>query len=106
MQVSGQLHVQAALLPRKEPLLSAVYEGGFALQPVWTLWRGEKPLAPASNQTPDFQPVALLIELPRLPNITKQLKPEINYSSSWPTVWYFSIWTASLESLRFSQRWL
>jgi hypothetical protein len=57
MDVSGQLHVPAALPPRKEPPVIMGWETGWALKPVWTLWR-RKNLASAGIQTPDSHLVA------------------------------------------------
>jgi hypothetical protein len=51
MEVSGQLHSPAALLPGKQPPIPIVYEAGWDPEPVWTLWRRK-------NVTPAVQPVA------------------------------------------------
>jgi hypothetical protein len=42
MEVSGQLHAPAALLPGKEPLVSIRQEAGWALEAVLTRWWREK----------------------------------------------------------------
>jgi hypothetical protein len=39
LEVSGQLHVPAALSSGKEPPVSIVYEIGWTPEPVWTTWR-------------------------------------------------------------------
>jgi hypothetical protein len=46
MEVSGQFHAPAALPPGKKPLVSIVKEAGWAPEPVWTRWLGEKLRAP------------------------------------------------------------
>jgi hypothetical protein len=38
MEVSGQLHVPAALPPRKEPFIPVEQEAGWAPEQVWTRW--------------------------------------------------------------------
>jgi hypothetical protein len=53
MEVSGQLHDPAALHPEKETPVPT----GWALEPVWTRWRGEKILASVENRTLVVQPV-------------------------------------------------
>jgi hypothetical protein len=58
MEVSGQSHPTAALLPGKEPLVPTKQEAGLAPRTVWTLWKREKSLVPAENRTPDVQLVA------------------------------------------------
>jgi hypothetical protein len=57
MEVSGQLHAPAALPPGKPPVPSG-YEAGWAPEPVWALWSGEKALAPARNRIPAVHTVA------------------------------------------------
>jgi hypothetical protein len=57
-EASGQIHASAALPPGKEPPLYIGYEAGWAPEPVCTLWRRKKSLAPAWNQTPTFQATA------------------------------------------------
>jgi hypothetical protein len=46
MEVSGQLHAQVALSP-----VPIGQEAGWAPDPVWTMWRGEKSFT-ARNRTP------------------------------------------------------
>jgi hypothetical protein len=45
MEVSGQFHARAALPP-----VPIGQDAGWAPEPVWTLWRREKSLAPAGNR--------------------------------------------------------
>jgi hypothetical protein len=61
--VSGQLHTQARLPPGKEPPVPIECEAGWATEPVWTLWRRGKYLAPVDNRTPADHPVAPLLYL-------------------------------------------
>jgi hypothetical protein len=49
MEVSGKLKTLVALSTGKESLVSTKYEAGRIPEMVWTLRRGEKPLAPAMN---------------------------------------------------------
>jgi hypothetical protein len=49
MEVSGQLHVSAALLLRKEPPVPTGYEAGWDPEPFWMLWIREKSLASAGK---------------------------------------------------------
>ena len=42
MDMSGWLHAPSALRQGKEPAVPAEDEGGWAQQPVWTLWRRQK----------------------------------------------------------------
>jgi hypothetical protein len=55
MEVSGQLHVPAALPPAKEPSVLIRQEAEWAPEPVWTLRRRKKIL---STLTPFIQSVA------------------------------------------------
>jgi len=48
----GQLHALPALPPGKVPLVPIEYEAGWAPESVCTLWRRNKSLAIAGNQTP------------------------------------------------------
>jgi hypothetical protein len=41
MEVSGQLHALATLLPEKDPPVPIGSKTGWASEPVWTLWCGE-----------------------------------------------------------------
>jgi hypothetical protein len=52
MEISGQLHVPAVLPPRK-PSVRIVLEAGWAPEPVWLWWRGEKFLATTGTRTLD-----------------------------------------------------
>jgi hypothetical protein len=45
----GKLKTLVALSTGKESLVFTKYEAGRIPEMVWTLWRGEKPLAPAMN---------------------------------------------------------
>jgi hypothetical protein len=47
MEVSGQLHAPAALLPMNQLSVPIGYEAEWAPEPVWTLWRREKSAASA-----------------------------------------------------------
>jgi hypothetical protein len=58
MEVSGQLHAPAALSPGKEPLVPIVQEAGWAPEPFWMQWWGEKFPTPAGTRPPIVQPVA------------------------------------------------
>jgi len=42
MEMSGHLHAPAAIPPGREPLAPIGYEAGWAPEPVWTRWQGEK----------------------------------------------------------------
>jgi hypothetical protein len=53
MEVSGQFHTPAALPPEKQHPLPTGQEAGWAPEPVWTLWKGEKLLVSVRNRTPD-----------------------------------------------------
>jgi hypothetical protein len=57
MEVSGHLRTQAALPQKKNPV-PIRRKAGWVPEPVWTLWRGEKPLAPDKNRILAVQPVA------------------------------------------------
>jgi hypothetical protein len=52
LEVSGQLHAPASLPP-----VLIGEEVGWALQPVWTTWRGEKS-CPSNSNPSAMQPVA------------------------------------------------
>jgi hypothetical protein len=58
MEVSGQLHAPAVLLPEKEPPVPTEQEAGWAPKPVWKLWSIGTPTAPAVNRNPVVEPVA------------------------------------------------
>jgi hypothetical protein len=57
MEVSGQLHAPAALLPGKEPSEPIGQEAGWTQEAFWTLWRREKSYT-AGNRTQVVQLVA------------------------------------------------
>jgi hypothetical protein len=57
MEVSGQLHIQAALTTGKVPPVPAVQEGGWTAER-FELRGEEKNLTPAGNRTPAVKPVA------------------------------------------------
>jgi hypothetical protein len=42
LEVSGQLHVPADLLPGKEPTVTVGWEAGWVLEAFWMTRRGEK----------------------------------------------------------------
>jgi hypothetical protein len=52
--MSGQLHAPAALPPGKWPLVHIGQEAGWASEPVWMQWWGEKFLAPTRTGMPDY----------------------------------------------------
>jgi hypothetical protein len=60
LEVSGQLHVPAALPPGKKPPVPVGQVAGWGPAPVWTTWRRENSwLYRDSNSDPSvFQPVA------------------------------------------------
>jgi hypothetical protein len=49
--LSDQLHTLATLFPQKDLLVSIAQEDGSAPDVVWMLWRTDKSLDPAGNQT-------------------------------------------------------
>jgi hypothetical protein len=49
MEVSGKLKTLVVLSKGKESLVFTAYEAGRIPGMVWTLWRGAKPLASATN---------------------------------------------------------
>jgi len=59
MDVNGQLHAPAALLPGKKAQIPIAEEVGWVPVPVWTRWQKEKYpiIAPAGNWAPVVQPV-------------------------------------------------
>jgi hypothetical protein len=52
MEMSGQLHAPAALLPGKEPLVPIGYEAGWAPEPFWTRGGEEKNSQPPPGIVP------------------------------------------------------
>jgi hypothetical protein len=58
MEVGGQLHDPAALLPLKEPMVLIGLEAGWVPEPVWMRWRRKMLPAPAGIMTPVVQAVA------------------------------------------------
>jgi hypothetical protein len=62
--------------------------GGGVPEPVWTLWRIEKSLAPAVNLTPAVQPVARPTELSRLLYISILLLCTMHIFDKIKTVMY------------------
>jgi hypothetical protein len=64
MDVSGQLQARAALLPEKQLLVPIGY-AGWAPEPVWTLYKGEKSNTTAGNRTLAVQPLAVPTQLSR-----------------------------------------
>jgi hypothetical protein len=59
IEVSGQLHAAAALLPWKEPLIPIAYEAGWTPEPIWMFWRRENVLVlPGINSdSASIQPI-------------------------------------------------
>jgi hypothetical protein len=51
MKVTGQLHALVTLPLSKESLVPIEWETQWAPETVWTLWKREKSLAPASSQS-------------------------------------------------------
>jgi len=51
IEVSGHLHPLAVIPPVKVIQVPIEQEDGWVLEPEWMLWREEKSLAPARNQT-------------------------------------------------------
>jgi hypothetical protein len=60
MEVSGQLHAPAALLPGEEPLVPILYEPGCASELVWKMLSTEESLASARNRTPAVEHIVNL----------------------------------------------
>jgi hypothetical protein len=61
MEVSGQFHAPAVLLPGKKHLVPIGYEDGWDPEPFWTRWWREKfptPGRESNPRTPIVQPVA------------------------------------------------
>jgi hypothetical protein len=56
MEVNGQLHAQAALLPGKLSPVLIGQEAGRAAEPVWKLWIRENPYS-TGNRNRAVQPV-------------------------------------------------
>jgi hypothetical protein len=57
MELTGQLHALDDLPGERAPVPIG-HKGGWPPEPVWTLWRRDKSLTRAGNQTPAVQPVA------------------------------------------------
>jgi hypothetical protein len=53
MEVSGQLHAPAALLPGEEFQVPIGQKAGWAPEPVWTRWWREKFPIYTGDRTPD-----------------------------------------------------
>jgi hypothetical protein len=66
MEVSGQFHAPATLPPGEIGPGTHWIGGWVGPRAVWTLYRGEKSLAPAANRNSVVQPTALPTELSRL----------------------------------------
>jgi hypothetical protein len=65
MEVKGQLYVLATLPPQKRNPVPIAYEAGWALQPVWIIWRRWKLFASARIQTPN-RPYLSLVAIPTM----------------------------------------
>jgi hypothetical protein len=74
MEVSGQLHAPAALLPEKQLLVPIAQEAGWAPELLWMQWWEEKFPAHARPRTPIIQTIAQrytteLFGLPIIPHV-------------------------------------
>jgi hypothetical protein len=60
LEVSGQLHAQAALPPGKEPSVPIGEEVRWTSEPVWTIWKRENswPYRDSNSDLSVVQPVA------------------------------------------------
>jgi len=82
MEMSGQLHAPAALLPVPTEL-----EVGWAPEPVWTRWRRRKAPAPAGNRKSNRARPArrLLTILTEVPGLSHSLQQSTSVSADLMT---------------------
>jgi len=77
MEVSGQLHVQAALLPWKESPKPVRQESGWVLEPVWTRWQREKIPCWSCRESNPSSPIVSLVTI--LTELTRTVISELIY---------------------------
>jgi hypothetical protein len=96
--MSGQLHAPAALPPGKEPPVPNGYEAGWAAEPVWNSWRGEKscPYTDSNLDPSAIQPVAVPTALSRLPQ--KRAVAKQNGGNSDSALLYVTVWRNARET--------
>jgi hypothetical protein len=79
MEVRGQFHAPATLPPGERALVPIGQEIGWDPDVVWTLWSGEKSLAPAWNGIPAIYFFTISTELSQLQ--IKDRREEISYTT-------------------------
>jgi hypothetical protein len=91
LEVSSQVHANAALPLEKEPPVPIGWEAGWATEPVWTLWRREHcwPYWDLNSDTSVFQPVASRYTDYAIPAPSRKceiLDVSQPYGPSWPVI--------------------